>query len=230
MKQNQMKQHIESTAERLIGHVFAGREREADPAIARLRFERLLAHKPRQPRVRATLKVAAFFAALVVLGGWATTLPIASWDDGQQITISMPEDFSPASYPYWVAVFANRAGKLGLGEAHSLVVDYRIDQAGAYYLQLGVLGADYTKANEWVRDVMSDVPELAGQPYSITQPLVPYRCTVSDMIAYRVLGRSDQLERDVVQAWLASGEELPRHVYIVSRTSDYAKRVSKMDY
>lgn len=225
-----MTQQNESTAERLIDHVFTGREREADPAIAQLRFERMLSQQPRKPRVRPILKVAAFFTALLVLGGWATTLPIASWDDGQQITIAMPENFTSASYPYWVAVFANRADKLGLGEAHSLVVDYKVDPNGAYYLQLGVLGADYTKANEWVRDVMADMPELADRPYSITQPLVPYRCTVSDMLAYRVLGRSDVLERDVVQAWLASGEELPRHVYIISRTSEYAKRVSKMDY
>lgn len=230
MKQTQINHNPESMAERLIQYVFTSRELEADPVVARLRFERLLAAKPRQPRVRPLLKAAAFFTALIVLGGWATTLPVAGWDDGQQITIAMPDSFSPGSYPYWVAVFANRADKLGFGDAHSLVVDYKVGTEGEYYLQLGILGADYTKANEWMRAVMSDVPELSGLPYSITQPLVPYRCTVRDMLAYRVLGRSDELERDVVQAWLASGEELPRHVYLVSRSADYAKRVSKMDY
>ena len=225
-----MKQVPESTAERLIGHVFSGREREADPDIARLRFERLLAESPRKPRVRSWLKAAAFVTALIVLGGWATTLPVAGWDDGQQITVAMPASFTPSSYPYWVAVFANRADKLGLGEAHSLVVDYRVNEGGEYYLQLGILGTNYTQANEWVRGVMADVPELSGLPYSVTQPLVPYRCTVRDMLVYRVLGRTDVLERDVVEAWLSSGEELPRHVFIVSRTADYAKRVSRMDY
>jgi hypothetical protein len=230
MKHGELKQNSESTAERLVGHVFAGREREADPAIARLRFERLLAQQTRRSRVRPLIKAAALFAALLVLGGWATTLPVASWDDGQQITIAMPADFSPGSYPYWVAVFASRVDKFGLGDAHSLVVDYKVGGEGEYYLQLGILGTDYTKANEWVRAVMADVPDLARQPYSITQPQVPYRCTVRDMLAYRVFGRDEALEHDVVRAWLAGGQELPRHIFLISRSADYAKRVSKLDY
>lgn len=221
----------ESRAEELVWQVFRSREQEADVPIARLRLERQLASAPARqtrPRVRPLIKAAAFMVALLIIGGWATTLPVAGWDDGQQITVLMPDSFVPASYPYWVAVFSSRSEELGDTGAHSIVVDYKVGEQGEYYLQIGILGTNYSEANEWLRQVMGDIPELAGRPYTITQPLVPYRATVRDMLAHSLLGNTEQLEENVVRAWLSNGTE-PQHVYVVSRTVDYAKRVAPLE-
>lgn len=222
----------DSLAEKLISTVFAGREREADPVIARLRLERALAMQPvRRPLVRNTIKVAAFLLGLVLLGSWASGLSVQAWDDGQQITLQLPAEFTPGAYPFWVAIFANNARSLSEQGGHSLVVDYFQGRDSSYYLQLGLLGIDYSKANEWLRQVMTAVPELHGIPYAITQPLVPYRVTIGDMLAYR-LGDGNDEERSVVQAWAAAGQypTSTSFIYLIARPKDYQKRVSVLDY
>ena len=148
--------------------------------------------------------------------------------DAQQITIAMPDSFSPGSYPHWVAVFANHSDSLQQAGGHSLVVDYVKDADGRYYLKLGIIGIGYTEANEWIRAVMAKVPEIDGTPYALTQPLVPYRVTVRDMIAYG-LGSTEAVERNVALAWLESGSR-PKHIYLISRPKEYAERVSNVLY
>jgi len=224
-----------SSAERLVTEVFAGRAAEADVPMARLHLETRFRTAREQRRgqqqqrlVRTSIKVAAFVTALFVLGGWASGLELPSWDDGQRITLQLPADFVPAAYPHWVAIFANHAAELGKSGGHSLVVDYKIGSDNSYYLELGLLGVDYSRANEWVRSVMSDVPELSGTPYAITQPLVPYRVSVREMVAFRLFGHSESVERNVVRAWLATGDR-PRHIYLIAQPKDYAKRVSALD-
>lgn len=229
------KHTAQSCAERLIGEVFAGREREADPQIARLHLEHRL-NSARQRRgavrqqrlVRTSLKVTAFLLGLLILGGWASNLELPAWDDGQRITLRLPADFVPAAYPHWVAIFANHATELAGSGGHSLVVDYKSNADGSYSLELGLLGVDYSHANEWLRGVMEEVAELEGTPYAITQPLVPYRVSVREMLAFRLLGHSEAVERNVVRAWLATGDK-PRHIYLIAQPKDYAKRISMLD-
>jgi len=221
----------QSDAERLICEMFAQREAAADPQIARLHFENRLGSLKRT-RVRAGLKIAAFFSALLLLGGWATNLQLPAWDDGQQITIKLPDSFSPSQYPHWVAVVVNHSGELGAYGGHSLVVDYREGKDGKFYLVLGLIGVDYARANEWIRGVMARVPDLRGTPYGITQPMLPYRITVGDMLAFR-LGSNEAVERNVLRAWKAIGEtpsDRRGFLYLIARPTDYAKRVSLVDY
>jgi hypothetical protein len=90
-----------------------------------------------------------------------------------------------------------------------------------------LLGVDYSQANDWLRGVINDIPELQDTPYAITQPQVPYRVSVRDMLGYRLFGNSEVMERNVVRAWLSIGDR-PRHVYLVTQSSDYARRVSML--
>jgi len=222
----------DNAAEKLIQSVFAAREEESDPTIARLRFERRLSTNPRQPRVRTAIKVAAFFTALLVLGGWAASLPVHPLEDGQQIALKLPQDFCTAEYPYWVAVLAKHSNRLSEQGGHSLIVDYVEAGEGEYYLHLGILGVDYTQANEWVRSVLKEVPALADSSYSITQPLVPYRTSVRNMLAFKLLGNTEIVERDVVRAWNAAGDGLSSRsfIYLITRPADAARRVSMVGF
>lgn len=218
----------QSAAEKMIAAVFAGRAAEADTQVARLRLDNQLKRREHRPRVRNWIKAAAIVTALALLGSWASGLPLPTYGDAQQITIEMPNSFSPASYPHWVAVFANHASSLQQAGGNSLVVDYVQGKDGKYYLKLGILGIGYTEGNEWIRQVMADVPELSGKPYALTQPLVPYTVSVRDMIAYS-LGSTEAVERNVALAWLQSGSN-PKHIYLISRPKDYAERVSNVLY
>lgn len=221
----------QSPAETLIAGVFAAREQAADPVIARLHLERQLAAAPR-PRtaLRVGLKLAAFLTALVLLGGWASTLPVPAWDNGQQIMLALPPSFAPVNYPHWVALFGKQANVLGQQGGHSLVIDYKQGQEGQYYLVLSLLGVTYAQANDWIRSVMADVPELQTQ-YSITQPILPYSMTVREMLSYKLGGRS-VVERNVLRAWHYAGERPTKNgfIYIMAQSSDYARRVSMVDY
>jgi hypothetical protein len=79
---------------------------------------------------------------------------------------------------------------------------------------------------------MARVPDLRGTPYGITQPMLPYRITVGDMLAFR-LGSNEAVERNVLRAWKAIGEtpsDRRGFLYLIARPTDYAKRVSLVDY
>lgn len=225
----------ESGAERLLEQLFRDLEREADAQVARLRLENQLRRAPRRPRgpfsLRPGFKAALVLTMLLLGASWAGNVPLSGWDDGQQITIELPPAFQPASYPRWVATFANHSDALAAAGGHSLVVDYYGDRGGRYYLQLNVLGINYDEANDWVRGVMDAVPELKGAPYGITQPLVPFRKSITEMLAYR-LGPVDRLERSVVDAWRTAGEMPSRNsfVYIIARPDQDARRVSMVEY
>jgi hypothetical protein len=218
----------QNAAERVISDVFGTRMAETDSQVARLRLDNQLKRREHRPRVRNWLKAAAFVTALVLLGGWASGLPLPAYGDAQQITIAMPDTFSPASYPRWVAIFANHSESLKEAGGHSLVVDYVQGPGSEYYLKLGIIGIGYSEANEWIRGVMADVPEIDGTPYALTQPLVPYTVTVRDMIAYS-LGSTEAVERNVALAWLESGSN-PKHIFLISRPKEYAERVSNVLY
>lgn len=229
---NEARHNPHSTAEKLIKDTFSVLEQRADPVIARLHFEhRLKEQFPRRPRVRVWLKLAAYLTALVLLGGWATNMPLPAWDDGEQITFALPDSFTPSDYPHWVAVFANHADELRPAGGHGLVVDYKEGRDGAYYLELGLVGVGYAQANDWIRRTLSRIPELRGTPYAINQPVLPYRTTVGRMIAYKLGGR-DAVERYVLEAWKDAGENPSKNgfVYVIARPSDYARRVSMIDY
>lgn len=217
------------TAEKLIGSVFGSLEREADPTIARLHFEHQL--KRRQPRrgTRTAIKVMAFLTGLILLAGWAGSQHVTPWDDGQLITFKAPADFEPSDYPHWMAIFANNSAELSDLGGHSLVVDYSRDASGCYYFQLGIIGISYTEANSWTRSVLSSVPDLEETQYAITQPLLPYRVSVREMVAFSLLGDSDSEERKVMEAWRAAGEQ-PRMIFLVANTKDYAGDVSSLIY
>jgi len=215
-------------AEHLIGGLFSRLEGECNPRATRLRLERRL-DKPRQRRVGTAVKILAFVTGLLLLGGWASQAPVAGWDDGQLITIEAPDGFTPAAYPYWAALFANHAQALEEHGGQSLVLDYRLGQSDDYYLQLGIIGVNYSEANAWLRDVMAETPALSDRPYTITQPLVPYNVSVREMVAFALLGDSSAEERKVVSAWRAVGER-PQHIFLIAKTSDYAKRVSMLEY
>jgi hypothetical protein len=218
----------QSAAEKMIAEVFAGRAAEADTQVARLRLDNQLKRREHRPRVRNWLKAAAVVTSLALLGSWASGLPLPTYGDAQQITIEMPDSFTPASYPHWVAVFANHAKSLQEAGGNSLVVDYVQGRDSKYYLKLGILGIGYAEGNEWIRDVMRAEPELAGKPYALTQPLVPYTFTVRDMIAYS-LGSTEAVERNVARAWLETGSH-PKHIFLISRPKEYAERVSNVLY
>lgn len=224
-----------SGAERLLEQLFRDLEREADVQVARLRLENQLRRASQRPRspfsMRPRFKAALVLTMLALAASWAGSLPVAGWDDGQRITIELPGGFEPAGYPRWVATFANHSDKLSAAGGHSLVVDYYGDGRGTYYVQLNVLGIDYGKANDWVRSVMDAVPELKGAPYAITQPLVPYKQNIAEMLAYR-LGPVESLERSVVDAWRTAGEMPSRDsfIYIIARPDQDARRVSMVEY
>jgi hypothetical protein len=228
-------------AEELIASVFHGRSADADPQIVRVRLERRLREaQPRKerPALRAGFAVALSVCALFIFGGWAANLTIRPWDDAQQVTIPLPAGWSPASYPRLVGVMSKESDKLYSSGGASLIVDYKRDRVGGYYAQLGLVGVDYQTANDWVRGVLKEVPELQGQGYSITQPLVPYSITVGDMLAFRLMGHSTAVERNVVSAWQrrvetgAHGGRTSRNavVYLITRDKDYAHRVSMLEY
>lgn len=219
----------DSAAERLIGDVFATLEREADPTIARLHLEKRLANRVKPPRVRTGFTVLAFLAALLVFAGWAGNQSITPWDDGQLITFKAPVDFAPSDYPHWMAIFANHSAALAESGGHSLVVDYSRDAAGRFYFQLGIIGLSYTEANSWIRDVFAGVPELEDAQYAITQPILPYRVSVREMIAINLFGDAYAKERRVMDAWRAAGEQ-PRVIFLVAKTKDHQGDVSSLIY
>lgn len=226
----------ENNAERLIRGVFDRLAGEADPVIARLQLENTLSRRPRRRRVRTAIKVLAFITGLLVLGGWASGAPVIGWDDGQLITIEAPDSFIPASYPHWVGVFANHAEALEEHGGQSLIVDYRQGTDETYFLQLGIIGVSYSEANDWLRDVMRAVPELKGTPYTITQPLLPFRVSVREMVAFSLLGQTEAEERKVVEAWRAAEAQrqrvrMGRHAQIalIARTND-CRRVSMVGF
>jgi hypothetical protein len=224
-------------AERLIGEVFDKLAGEADCELARTRLgyklERMA--RPRQRRhhmsLRLGFKLAMYITALALLGSWAVSLPVAGWDDGQQITIELPETFVAASYPHVVAIFANHSQDLASRGGHSLVVDYFQGTDDRFYIRLNILGISCSDANEWIRGVMKKVPQLRKSPYTVTQPLVPYQKSVRDMLAYSV-APLETVEKSVVEAWRAAGDEPGKHgfVYIIARPERYARRVSMVEY
>lgn len=219
----------DSAAERLIGDVFGALEHEADPTVGRLHLENQLRQRPHRHRIGAGVKVLAFLTALLVFAGWAGNQSVTPWDDGQLITFKAPVDFVPSDYPHWMAIFANHSAELSDMGGHSLVVDYSQDESGRYYFQLGIIGINYTEANSWVRDVISGVPELENTRYAITQPLLPYRVSVSEMIAINLFGDSYAKERRVMEAWRAAGEQ-PRVIFLVAKTKDHQGDVSSLIY
>lgn len=219
----------DSTAERLIGGLFDRLAGECDAPIVRLRLERQLRGGRRRDRLSLAVKLLAFTTGLLLLGGWASQAPVAGWDDGQLITIQAPDGFTPESYPYWAGLFANHALALEQHGGQSLVVDYRLGRDDTYYLQLGIIGVNYSAANSWLREVMAVTPALSDRPYTITQPLVPYNVSVREMVAFTLFGDSSAEERKVVSAWRAAGER-PQHIFLIAKTSDYAKRVSMLEY
>ena len=219
----------DGTAEKLIAGLFDRLEHQTDQPIVRARLEHQLDHATRRSRVGTTIKILAFVTGLILLGSWASQAPVAGWDDGQMITVQAPDGFTPASYPYWAGLFANHADALEEHGGQSLVLDYKTGQDGTYFLQLGIIGVNYSEANTWLRDVMRATPELADRPYSITQPLVPYNVSVRAMIAFSLLGDTSAEERKVVSAWRAVGEQ-PQHIFLIAKTKDYARRVSMLNY
>lgn len=221
----------QSPAEKLIAGVFHAREQAADATIARLRFERQLAGVKPRPRVRLVFKLAAYLTALVLLGGAATNLPVPAWNDAQQILLALPASFTPAAYPHWVALFSKHAGALGQTGGHSLVVDYKQGRDGRYYAVLSLTGVGYTAANDWIRGVMAHTPELQKTAYSITQPILPYSMTVGEMLAFKLGGKS-VVERNVLRAWREAGERPTKngYIYVIAQPSDYARRVSMVEY
>jgi len=219
----------DSTAERLIGGLFGRLEGECNLPVVRLRLERQLDGGRRRGGFSLAVKLLAFTTGLLLLSGWASQAQVAGWDDGQLITIQAPDGFTPASYPYWAGLFANHAQALEQHGGQSLVVDYRLGHDDLYYLQLGIIGVNYSEANSWLRDLMAETPALSDRPYTITQPLVPYNVSVQEMIAFALFGDSSAEERKVVSAWRAAGER-PQHIFLIAKTSDYAKRVSMLEY
>jgi hypothetical protein len=222
--------------------VFASRLADADPKVARLRLERQLrtGQAPAAPRpaLRAAFAIAISLVALFIFGGWASTITIKPWDDAQQVTIALPADWTAANYPRLVALLRKESEVLYASGGTSLIVDYKRGRQGGYFLQLGVMGVDYQETNDWIRTVLRDLPELQGQSYSITQPLVPYSVTVGDMLAFRLAGHNTAVERNIVSAWQRRVESGPDNgrtsrnavVYLIARDQDYARRVSMVDY
>lgn len=219
----------DGTAEKLIAGLFERLERETDEPIVRARLERQITNTPHRSRVGTAVKVLAFITGLLLLGGWASQASVTGWDDGQMITIQAPDGFTPTSYPYWAGVFANHAKSLQEHGAQSLVLDYKLGQDGKYFLQVGIIGVNYSEANAWLREVMATTPELMDRQYSITQPLVPYNVSVREMIAFSFMGDTLAEERKVIAAWRAVGEQ-PQHIFLIAKTKDYARRVSMLNY
>ena len=227
-------------AEELIASVFNGRVADADPTIARLRLERQLRTAParQKPVLRVTFAVALSVCALFIFGGWAADISLRPWDDAQQVTIALPASWTAASYPRLIGVMRKESDTLYAQGGNSLIVDYKKAHDGSYLLQLGILGVNYQTANDWTRSVLKDVPELHGQGYSITQPMVPYSISVGDMLAFRLAGHTTAVERNVVSAWQQRVEAGPDNgrasrnavVYLITRDKDYARRVSMVDY
>jgi len=228
-------------AELLISSVFTQLEGSADAQIAELRYENQLrrfvederlrggSYQTRGPgnfgrrpqsHMRPAFKLVAFVAALLLLGSWAGNIEIAGWDDGQQITVALPQG-SQHDYMHWVALFANRSKELAAFGGQSLIVDYVPVPEGGYNLQLSVLGVDCSTANEWFRSVQAKTPELHGASYAITQPQVSYAVTVKEMLAY-ALGRPDAIERRVVSAWTLCNEPPTRNgvIYLITGEHD----------
>jgi hypothetical protein len=236
----------DGAAEELLAEVFAGRMADADPQIARLRLERKLksasvagygavGHHPR-PTLRYGLLSMLAATALVVFGGWATNISVKPWDDAQQVTLPLAAGWTPSDYPRLVGELGHYSDALHDAGVTSLIVDYKRDADG-YCLQLGLLGADYSTANEWVRTVLSEVPEVTGGGYSITQPMVPYAISVGDMLAFSLTGHSAAVQRNVVSAWqrrvTANGGGRTSNnamVFLITRDKDYARRVGMVEY
>jgi hypothetical protein len=253
---NQMPENLSAPcgpAEELIGEVFRGRVADADPQMARLRLERQLARTaaPRpalRPALRFALQLTLSLVALAVFGGWASNITIKPWDDAQQVTLALPADWTPSDYPRLVGVLCHHGAQLYSQGGHSMIVDYKLDEQGGYYLQLGLLGVDYQTANDWVRGLLRTDPELGEHGYSITQPLVPYAVSVGDMLAFRLAGHSTAVESNVVEAWQqrSDGEltaSAPRtspantrlasrnaRIYMITRDKDYARRTSMVEF
>lgn len=234
-------------AEALIHGVFAHLEGEADPQIAQLRYENQLRrfveleksggnqfqgmrHRRPHGHMRPAFKLLAVLASLFILASWAGEITLPGWDDGQQITVPLPDGFSQGEYMHWVALIANRSQNLADRGGHSLIVDMVPSRHGGYLLQLSVLGVDFTTANEWFREVLRQTPELAVSRYQITQPQVSYEITVREMLAYR-LGNTDLMERRVVRAWTLPGEA-PTHkgmIYLIAADGEnYPRRASML--
>ncbi len=181
--------------------------------------------------MRLGFRLAAVFAAMLIIGAWTSGLELTPYDDGQQITMELPADFTPAYYPHLLGKFAKYSTELHEVGGHSLVVDYEQTEDGHYHLQLGILGVNYSEANTWIRSVMERDPSLAAA-YEIDQPLMPYRLKVKDMLAYK-LGRKEAIERNVVVAWQQSqlsvdGSLKPRDILIIGREKDYMRKVSML--
>lgn len=229
----EFKRQPQSPAEELIHDVFGTLSREADSTVARQRLANQLrrgsedpAPVTARPAMRPIFKVAAFLCGLLLLASWAGNIQIPGWNDGQQVVIQLPQNFRPDDYSRWVATFANRTDELSARGGHSLVVDYTLGSDSRFYLKLSILGVNYSQANEWVRDVMSSIPELDHTPYSVQQPMVPYTVSVKDMLAFQ-LGNTDGVERSVMRAWYAEGQRPSRNCYmlLVARPNDAPRPV-----
>jgi hypothetical protein len=236
-------------AEELLQEVFQGRLADADSQMARLRLERRLAAAdlPSQHQLRPSFRLVLRFMLsamfIVVFGGWASSISLKPWDDAQQVTLALPEGWSPAEYPHLTGLMRKYSDQLYELGAHSLIVDYKQSHSGAYYLELGILGIDYSKASDWTRSLLRSEPQLSSHGYAITQPLVPYVVTVGDMLAFRLTGKNTAVEANVVSAWLAkqnaaeidgavsqSGSGHSARVYLITRDTDYARRISMVDF
>jgi hypothetical protein len=221
----------EVAAEKVLHELFSALEVQADAGMARLHLENRLRQGRPGLGVRLGFRLAAAMAALVLLAGWAVNLPLPGWEDGQQISIQLPDGFTPAEYPHWVARIAKHSNSLARHGGHSLVVDYRIDDEAGYVLQLSILGINYSEANEWTRDMIASVPELQHRPYAITQPLLSYQASIREMLAFK-LGATRSVQRNVIRAWRTSGEGPTRNgmIYLIAQPEDYAHRVSMVEY
>lgn len=214
------RQQPADNAENLIGNVFARLEAEADPQMARLHLENQLKQQaPRQRpspfRLRLGYRLALYAVALFLVLGWASQQEVASWDDGQLITLAAPAAFQPSAYPHYVGMIANHAAELHDVGGHSLIVDFEQGQDGRYYIQLGIIGINYTQANSWLRDLMEAEPEFAERPYAITQPLLSFGVTAQEKIAFDLLGKNYLEEYKVMKAWRTAGEQ-PRMIYLIA--------------
>jgi hypothetical protein len=234
-------------AEALVHGVFAQLEGQADPQIAELRFENQLkrfvaedtakdtsfrsrGRKPQRP-LRPAFMVLATMVAAFLLASAAGDITLEGWDDGQQINVELPKNFTESDYVHYVALFANRSKSLAAFGGHSLIVDTVPGGDSGHMLQLSVLGVDASTANQWFRSVLEETPELKGARYQLTQPQVSYEITVREMLAYR-LGQTDPVERRVVNAWTLLGEPpSPRGmIYLIAGHKDeqYPRRASML--
>ena len=229
---NEFNNNPQNEAEKLIFGLLGTLEREVDPQITRLHLENRLRRNdvPRRRPLRLGFRLAALATALVIIGAWSSGLELTPYDDAQQISMLLPADFVPANYPHVLGIFSKYATELADVGGHSLVVDYEQNTEGRYVLELGIIGVDYGIANDWIRRVMEREVWLTGSPYSIDQPLVPYRVKVRDMLAYQ-MGDHSVIERNVVRAWQEmQGQDRsviePSDITLIGREKDYMRKVS----